>query len=413
MRSRFLKHSDVQIILQRLGLPLIDLAYGQPLQTIEEDDHESEHVVVPVEVVDVDAEPSVSTESTLQQFGAQLVAAAAAGDPGHGPGGGGGGDGVLCRVERMPKNKWGLGRLPQKDLCVMTETDFRNMTHARAAVVGAQACKSLAKTTHALAQLRKLKRQALAQVTKTSKQMKLAQDSQSQPQPSSLELVVAKSGKRLTSASILALGIRRNLTHIAAADVGALLLRDLSGSTVLRAEVRTGASVNACMKEFADNALAKLRAPPAADGDGGHDHAHVSDDDLADLSYSGEWHLVFISVRADATNSNIWRREKLHVCEAQMGLVCKSVTSYPVHAEDFLRTKRCMCQPQYRLLGYDYINKFLVLVVFVATLCVRSDLQVVTGSTAEHCAGIMQKQLNSIGVPSVADLLADMDTEKP
>ena len=129
-----------------------------------------------------DAEPSVSTESTQQQFGAQLVAAAAAGDPGHGPGGGGGGDGVLCRVERMPKNNWGLGRLPQKDLCVMTETDFRNMTHARAAVVGAQACKSLAKTTHALAQLRKLKRQALAQVTKTSKQMKLAQDSQSQPQ---------------------------------------------------------------------------------------------------------------------------------------------------------------------------------------------------------------------------------------
>ena len=127
MRSRFLKHSDVQIILQRLGLPLIDLAYGQPLQTIE---------------------ASVSTESTLQQFGAQLVAAAAAGDPGHGPGGGGGGDGVLCRVERMPKNNWGLGRLPQKDLCVMTETDFRNMTHARAAVVGAQACKSLAKTTN-------------------------------------------------------------------------------------------------------------------------------------------------------------------------------------------------------------------------------------------------------------------------
>ena len=148
MRSRFLKHSDVQIILQRLGLPLIDLAYGQPLQTIEEDDHESEHVVVPVEVLDVDAEPSVSTESTEQQFGVQLVAAAAAGDPGHGPGGGGGGDSVLCRVERMPKNNWGLGRLPQKDLCVMTETDFRNMTHARAAGVGAQACKSLAKATN-------------------------------------------------------------------------------------------------------------------------------------------------------------------------------------------------------------------------------------------------------------------------
>ena len=62
-------------------------------------------------------------------------------------------------------------------------------------------------------------------------------------------------------------------------------------------------------------------------------------------------------------------------------------------------------------MAYDYIN--LVVVVFVAALCVRSDLQVVSGNTAEHCAGIMQKQLNSIGVPSVADLLADMDTEKP
>ena len=222
----------------------------------------------------------------------------------------------------------------------MTEADFRGMTHARAAVVGAQACKSLAKAAASLAQLRKLKRQVVAQATKTSKQLKLAQDSQ--PQPSSLELVVSKSGKRLTSESILALGIRRNLTHIAAADVGALLLRDLSESTVLRAEVRTGASVNACMKEFADNALAELRVP-AEDGD--HDHGHESDVDLADISYGSEWHLVFISVRADATNSNIWRREKLHVCEAQMGLVCKSVKSYPVHAEDFLRTKRCMPRP--------------------------------------------------------------------
>ncbi|CAE7270658.1 unnamed protein product [Symbiodinium sp. CCMP2592] len=272
----------------------------------------------------------------------------------------------------------------------MTEADFRNMTHARAAVVGAQACKNLARAVATLAQVRKVKRQVVAQATKTSKQLKLAQDSQSQQSP--LELVVSKSGKRLTSESILALGIRRNLTHIAAADVGAMLLRDMSESTVLRAEVRTGASVNACMKEFANNALAELRAP-AADGDGGHDHAdrddaHVSDVDLADISYGGKWNLVFISVRADATNSNIWRREKLHVCEAQMGLVCKPVKSYPLHAEDFLHTKRCLRQPQH-----------------------RSDLQVVSGSTAEHCAGIMQKQLNSIGVPSVADLLADMDTE--
>ncbi|CAE7209979.1 unnamed protein product, partial [Symbiodinium sp. CCMP2456] len=382
--NRFVKHSDVQIILQGLGLPLIDLAYGQPPQTIEEDDREAEHnehAIVPVEVVDVDAEPSVSTESThgvasvQQRSGAQLVAAAAVGDAEDAPGGGGG-DGILCRVERVPKDVWGRGRLPQKDLCTMTVKDFRAMTHARAAVVGAQACQSLAKATASLTQLRKVKRQVVAQATKTSKQLKLAQDSQSQT--SSLELVVSKSGKRLTSESILALGIRRNLTHIAAADVGALLLRDLSGATVLRAEVRTGASVNACMKEFAENALAELRVP-AADGD--HDHGHGSDVDLADISYGGDWNLIFISVRADATNSNIWRREKLHVCEAHMGVVCKSVKSYPAHVEDFLRTK--------------------------------SDLQVVSGSTAEHCAGIMQKQLNSIGVPSVADLLADMDTEKP
>ena len=183
MRSRFLKHSDVQIILQRLGLPLIDLAYGQPLQTIEEDDHESEHVVVPVEVVDVDAEPSVSTESTEQQFGVQLLLQLRRVTPVMG----------LVAVVVMvyfvvlnvcQKTIGGWGGFHRKILCVMTETDLRNMTHARAAVVGAQACKSLAKATHAWAQLRKLKRQVLAQVTKTSKQKKLAQDSQPQPQPS-------------------------------------------------------------------------------------------------------------------------------------------------------------------------------------------------------------------------------------
>ena len=33
------------------------------------------------------------------------------------------------------------------------------------------------------------------------------------------------------------------------------------------------------------------------------------------------------------------------------------------------------------------------------------------GSTADACAGLIQKQLNSVGVPSVADILSNLDSE--
>ena len=121
----------------------------------------------------------------------------------------------------------------------------------------------------------------MSQLVKTGKCLKAAQDSQQQQ--SSLELVANRSGKRLTSESLIARGIRRNLTHIAASDVGAILLRDLSASTVLRAEVRTGASVNACMNEFVDNPWAELRLPAAEQNDDEADADAADNGDISDI----------------------------------------------------------------------------------------------------------------------------------
>ena len=239
------------------------------------------------------------------------------------------------------------------------------------------------------------------------------------------------SGKRLTAQATLALGVRRNLSYVAAGDFGALLLKDsdISGSTALRAELKAATSVAASMKDYATNALAMLQTSSGPER---------SACDLSDISFDNEaWNLMLICIRADATKSSIWKREKLHVTEADMGLVSNSARDFPGDSRTFIRTRRCLRRPQsveILLSRFTSVRSnqgifFIFLSILniskirsgtrrirkclaaIGSYFARSDLQVVGGCTAEHCAGLIQKQLNSIGMPSVADLKAELDRE--
>lgn len=129
-------------------------------------------------------------------------------------------------------------------------------------------------------------------------------------QPSSLELKTrGKTCKRLTAESVLAVGLRRNFSNIAASDFGATILFALSHQTVTRCEVRAASSLKA---EFAAFVLEKLHLCHLL-CQANHDNPEACGDSFTVFS---------LAIRSDATNSNIWRRQKLHLCEATVGFSC-------------------------------------------------------------------------------------------
>ena len=129
-------------------------------------------------------------------------------------------------------------------------------------------------------------------------------------QPSSLELKTrGKTCKRLTAESVLAVGLRRNFSNIAASDFGATVLFALSHQTVTRCEVRAASSLKA---EFAAFVLEKLHMCHLL-CQANHDNPEACGDSFTVFS---------LAIRSDATNSNIWRRQKLHLCEATVGFSC-------------------------------------------------------------------------------------------
>ncbi|CAE7386592.1 unnamed protein product [Symbiodinium natans] len=395
--QRFVKHSDVQALLPDLGLPLIDFAAvpsSGATVVIDDDDTPNpgvslvamegegtsapSHIPSPspaphelsqlrahdvwaasrstqsssLTVLDID-EDETEHEHADNHVGEQIVPVQAAAD----------------QTQLAVRNVgWGGSRLTLQKLKDLKHDDFANMTAARCAIVGAQACASLRRMSEQLAVAklakRRLNRKLSVSASRATKQQSL-QDAKSSNE-STLVLQTGRSGKRLTPTATLALGIRRNIAHVAAADFGALLMVDLSGSTVIRSEIRTGAALAASMQDYTSDLMSVLRSTGRATVPG------VDAPDLADIAYDeSAWSLLVISVRADATHSSIWRREKLHVTEAELGLVTASLKSFPVSTD-------------------------------------ASDLQIVSGCTAEHAAGILQKQLNSIGVPSVSDIVAEL-----
>ena len=121
-----------------------------------------------------------------------------------------------------------------------------------------------------------------------------------------LQIDRTKGGKHLSLQGTFALAIRRNFSNCATADIGAVLLEDISRFTVSRAEGRAGAALAASARLF-------YRAM------------------YEDIIYpDGSFHVAFHSYRQDATNAGILRGSKL----AALILHSAYLRDYPEDSED-------------------------------------------------------------------------------
>ena len=105
-----------------------------------------------------------------------------------------------------------------------------------------------------------------------------------------LRLERSKKGKHLSLRGKLSLAIRRNFSNCATADIGAILLEDISRYSVSRYESRAGTALVASSRLFYSSLYDDLTAPSDA---------------------MQHFQLVLHSYRQDATNSGILRGSKL------------------------------------------------------------------------------------------------------
>ena len=128
---------------------------------------------------------------------------------------------------------------------------------------------------------------------------------------SSLVIHRGKTNERLTPKSMIALGVRRNFTTIATADVGALLLERISRQTVVRGERKAGdALLHHCQMFFKYNVYPLL------------------DRSLSDIGILDRWgadlppvtSCAIYAYTSDATNSCIWQRRSLSTLQLEIML---------------------------------------------------------------------------------------------
>lgn len=117
---------------------------------------------------------------------------------------------------------------------------------------------------------------------------KHAQATEIDTNPLQIERIKGGTGKRLTLQSFIALAIRRNFGNCATADVGAMLLEDISRFTVCRSESKTGTALIASSRLFFHAMLGDLTNPS-----------------------TGTFKLVIHSFLQDATNAGILKGSKL------------------------------------------------------------------------------------------------------
>ena len=112
-------------------------------------------------------------------------------------------------------------------------------------------------------------------------------------------------GGRFSLQSMFSIGLRKSLTHVAAADFGVLSMTDISQQTVIRCEHRAAAALLHSFQCYVAEGVKMSTKEPGTPPDAG----------------TG-FNLFAVGYRSDATNSSIWRRKKLHVLEAAVSFIC-------------------------------------------------------------------------------------------
>ena len=313
----FLRHADVQMLLARLELPFIPPSLPGACASITVDVPDD---VLPERQPLVDLELGLTdshddhantrnTDKELPRLPRQLSEAALVeikenADPA-----------AACR------RRW-----TSSDLQSLSQADYSKMPEGMCTLVASKASRALNDQTlkyqALLKEAKGLKRKNKIQQAQLEKKQKLLDDAR---KTSGLEIVTAGStGKRLATQGIYAVGIRRNLSNISAADFGATVLRSISHQRVCRSEVRTGATI-----------LARMRARCAA--------AVGALSNIVTEEQS--WGIVNVSFRCDATNSSIWKREKLHVLDVDLARVKDHAAVRAFNARGAFECHRCLFGP--------------------------------------------------------------------
>ena len=353
-----LKHSDAQMVLGTMGLPLIDLqsnilGHGDgssgAITIVDDDDNDVGHfAIVPFQADHQDAvmEPASSCNPGAQN---SLIVI----DD----------DGPRSHFQRSQESQAIVeinnnqqivqpsasmyARNPGPfQLAKLRATDFGNIPTGRGAIVAEKVAKALEKQLEKNKdlrnQLRCLKRKHGRSVTTSQKRAKT--NALKQYKGALVIETKGKTGKRLTEMSSFSVALRRNFSQIACQSLGSTLLLDISGQKVARSEIKTGASIVASMRSALANmvqsssfiGMDRMMMPSMG---------HIHNDDAGSLAFQpGPWSLCVISFRSDATNSSVWKRESLHVCDVDVGWVCCSDAVRQFDADHAFRIKRCLCR---------------------------------------------------------------------
>ena len=185
--------------------------------------------------------------------------------------------------------------------------------------------------------IKSLKRKNL-QLEKENKKLKESREEEFAIQ----KLGKQKEGKasRYSRSSWFGVALRKCMTNVAACDFGLAAMSDISGSTVLRSEVRTAAGLLHTFHSFMAEALSfavSCRGVSGSDNVSEEDGIESTivpagipeplaqieaDEAVAAFAWLSsqcgarddvQWSVVACGIRSDATNSNIWRRKKLSV----------------------------------------------------------------------------------------------------
>ncbi|CAE7751157.1 unnamed protein product [Symbiodinium sp. CCMP2592] len=211
-------------------------------------------------------------------------------------------------IHRNNPRRWTATALKE-----LRRQDYENMPPQQCAFVAFKASAALqqhlVKCQEQAKQIRMLKRINQRQESIIKKKQKVLDEEQARK--SSLEIVpIGKTGKRMSVQSAFAIGVRRNLSNIAAADFGATILTDVSQQRVTRSELKTAAAL-LCKMRSTCVSVVNSSQHGEEDVEFGEIHPKMEH----------EWRLSTISMRCDATNSSIWKREKLHVLDVDFAWV--------------------------------------------------------------------------------------------
>ena len=166
---------------------------------------------------------------------------------------------------------------------------------------------------------------------------------------------------------MVSLGLRRNMSNIACADLGLVLMDDASRWSVAQAELRSGASAIASFRNFHEDMMAEM----------------FHEEGLK----QGDFNLSLHVISQDATTGSIGQKRKL--CALLLHF------AYLTSLSDDARSLR-----------WNWNDMF-------EELWAIADLQAVDDATGRGSVALTSKMLASIGCPTVHDLVLKHASLRP